>query len=480
MNSIVKSIKAELTTFFRKYSIDPADGILVAFSGGSDSLGLLYALSFLVPEGRLHAAYVNHQLRPVGELSEEMERNRLNCKALDIPFSVLDLGAGRVKTLASQRRTGIEDAARILRYQALEDERRRLGFGYIATAHTSDDQLETLLMRLLQGGSLSAMRGIAPGNGCVVRPVLHLTREDLRAALRTAGLSWVEDSTNAEDAYLRNSIRHSIVPAVLSVFPSARDAACSFAGKAASALEYLDFASASVDQYIRREKDRVVADFSAIHPLPEYLRIAAVYRMWNLLQGDVFSPLRYEMALRVASLFADSGTDAGNGMIQGCGTIVEKVSDRIIWRISAGSCIASYAFPVDLSVETCVVPLAGGRTLERTVKDIDSLLAEAPTDMYIPEDRLVPPLIVRTWREGDSIQLVDGTKSVSKLIGQWKLPFPMTAEIPVLEDRRGLVAVLGKAWGGRDRLAKRFKVGPLARIELSHYSVVKRNECSEQ
>lgn len=469
-----------MTAFFETYAIDVQDGILVAFSGGSDSLGLLHALSFIVPSGRLCAAYVNHRLRTEDELAKEIEHNGLNCEALRVPLSLLDLGSGQVNGMSSLRGMGTEDAARVLRYQALEDERRRLGFGYVATAHTSDDQLETLLMRLLQGGALSSMKGISPRNGCVIRPALRLTREDLRTELRTAGLPWVEDSTNAADTYLRNRIRHSIVPAVLSVFPSARDTACSFAEKAAPAIEYLELASSSVEPYIHQEPGRVSADYRAIQRLPEYLRVAAVYRMWNLLQEGAFCPLRYEMVCRVAAMFSCNETGEKNNMICGYGTIVEKVADRIIWIKSENLSTCSYVFPIDFSTEDSAIPLCKGFVLERTVKNIDSWLAEAPFDIYIPEDRLVSPLIVRTWRDGDSIQLSDGTKLVSRLISQWKLPASLTDEIPVLEDRNGLVAVLGKTWGGRDRLARRFKVGPLARIGLSHYSVVKRNECSEQ
>ncbi|MDY4609502.1 MAG: tRNA lysidine(34) synthetase TilS [Sphaerochaetaceae bacterium] len=480
MNSIGKSIRTELTAFFETYAIDFQDGILVAFSGGSDSLGLLYALSFILPPGKLRAAYVNHRLRAEDELARERERNRLNCEALGIPLSLLDLGVGQVARESGLRGAGTEDAARVLRYQALEDERRRLGFGYIATAHTSDDQLETLLMRLLQGGTLSSMKGIVPKNGCIIRPALRLTREDLRTDLRMSGLSWVEDSTNAADTYLRNRIRHSIIPAVLSVFPSAKESVCSFAERAIPAMEYLELASASVEPYIHQDSGRVVADYRAIQRLPEYLRIVAVYRMWNLLQKGMFAPLRYEMASRVAAMFSNDNTDEKNSMICSCGTVVEKVADHIIWIRSENFSTCFYVFPIDLSADDCVVPLCNGFVLERTMKNIDSWLAEAPFDIYIPEDRLVPPLVVRTWRDGDSIQLSDGTKLVSRLIGQWKVSASATNEIPVLEDRDGLVAVMGKAWGGRDRLAKRFKASPLARIGLSHYSVVKRNECSEQ
>lgn len=479
MNTIAKSTKAELSAYFDKHSVNPEDGVLVAFSGGSDSLGLLYALSFLVPAGRLHAAYVNHRLRSDEELSREVEINRHNCDMLGVPFSVLDLGRDEIKKVALQRGMGTEDAARTLRYQVLESKRRYLGFSYIATAHTADDQLETLLMRMLQGGALTSLRGISAKRGALIRPALRLTREGLRAELTAAGLVWVEDSTNAQDAYLRNRIRHAIVPSVLSVFPSARNTACSFAEKASAAVDCLELAAASVDRYLSPDgEDRVTADIRAISALPEYLRLAAVYRMWGMLQGDGLVKLSHEMACRVASMFSDGDIDGENIVISGCKTIVEIVSGKLVWRKALPGGSFSYAVPVDLSETTSAVSLPGGYELKRT-EAVESLLAEAPLDLYIPENRIEFPLIVRTWRDGDSIELAGGTTLVSKLIGQWKLPVGAANDIPVLEDRTGLVAVMGKAWGGKDRLARRFKVSPLARIGLSHYSVLKRNECSE-
>lgn len=473
MNSIERPIQAELISFFKGYSIDVCAGILVAFSGGSDSLGLLYGLSGVVPAGKLAAAYVNHHLRPEQELSVELERNKANCVVLGVPMTVLDLGDGQVRQVSLQRGMGTEDAARVLRYQVLESERQRLGFGYIATAHTADDQLETLLMRLLQGSSLTSMRGISPMNGLVIRPVIALAREDLRSALRSADLAWVEDSTNGEDTYLRNRIRHDIVPAVLSVFPSALKTADLFTEKATLAIDFLRHEESSVESYISTDGDAVAVDLPSVAALPEYLKVVTVYRMWGRLQGDSTSQLSYEMASRISRMFSTADVNSKDEIICGNKTIVEKIGERLVWRKVSDVSLCEYVYEVDLSADSSII-LPEEYVLVHT-KNAEAMLSNLPLDLYIQDDKVFPPLVVRNWHDGDVITLESGTVLVSKLINQWKLPTGVAGKIPVLEDCNGLVAVLGKSWGGKDRLAKRFKVSPLAPIGLSHYSVMKRN-----
>ncbi len=475
MRSIERLVNDELSRFFLEHSIDPVQGILVAFSGGSDSLGLLYGLSKLVPEGRLHAAYVNHRMRPDSELVREIARNRENCERLGVPLDVLDLGRDRVARAALDRKLGSEEAARTLRYDALRSLRRSIGYRYIATAHTSDDQLETLLMRLLQGGDPASMRGVSEQNGCVIRPVLALDRNSLRALLVSVGFSWVEDSTNEDDRYLRNRIRHRLVPAVLEVFPSAKASAYVFAKKSAELARFVDDASSAVAQHVSRMGAGVVkAQIEPIASLPEYLMLGAVYRMWNLLQGDPSPTLSYGMARRVLALFRDE-----NGrVVRACRTTAKRQGDLIVWRKDVRMDDEAFAVSVGLSENDRGVRLVGGYSLERNVPETLQTIPEG--ELYVPEGLLVPPLLVRSWHEGDRITLSGGEVSVSKLVGQWKLPASEAKLIPVLEDRSGIVAVLGKRWGGKDRLAARFRVGPLAPIRLSHYSIVKRKECSEQ
>ncbi len=469
MSSTEKSLVAETQRFLDLHGIDAHKGIVVAFSGGSDSLGMLCILSSMFPAGCLHPVYVNHNLRTERELADEVLLNQENCIRLGCPLEVVVFETGLVAETARVRGMGVEEAARFLRYEALQQIQQRLGYAYIATAHTSDDQLETLLMRLLQASDISTMRGIAPVNGQVVRPVLHSDRQKLQQLLVEKGMHWAEDSTNGEDQYLRNKIRHTLVGPVLQVFAHAREGACDFASKADMALDFMRQSLQSQFPPIELELDGSISvGITACMQLHPYVRMQLAYRMWDLLHAN--ERLSHEMASRVGALFvAQPGT-----LVQACGTTAVREQDRLVWRkdaVPACQFVRKVEYPLTL--------LPGGNWLSvgKVVPGSDMASSQL---IAVADASLQVPLVVRTWQDGDAICLEDGTVSVSKMIGGWKLPQGRRNEVLVLEDRSGIVAVLGRFLGGRDRLAKRYKVfGALAPNDISHYSVLQRNECSE-
>lgn len=186
--------------------------MLVALSGGSDSLALTLLLRDLADLGGFAVvalAHLNHGLRP------EAQRDEAFCRAfaagLDLP--VLVEGAD-VASAARQRGWSIEDAARRIRYDFLSRAAASVRADRIAIGHTRDDQAETLLLKVIRGAGLTGMGGIAPRRGVVIRPLLECSKEQLQVWLRTRGQLWVEDESNAEPGAARNRIRHSVLPAL--------------------------------------------------------------------------------------------------------------------------------------------------------------------------------------------------------------------------------------------------------------------------
>jgi tRNA(Ile)-lysidine synthase len=170
-------------------------------SGGADSMALLWCMYMLRDKLGIHlqAAHFNHHLR--GEESDRDEAFvRSFCDRFEIP---LILGGGQVEA----GKKGLEAAAREARYRFLESIP-----GKLATAHTADDNAETVLMHLVRGTGLKGLGGIAPVRGRILRPMLTVTRQQVVAFLQEYCLSWVEDSSNAEDDFLRNRLRHSVMP----------------------------------------------------------------------------------------------------------------------------------------------------------------------------------------------------------------------------------------------------------------------------
>src|SRR5207245_556021 len=178
--------------------------VLVAVSGGADSVALLHLLQSLAAEWqlRLHVLHVDHQLR--ADSAADADFVRALGVRLGVPVDVA--------TVTVDRRGSLEDSARSARYAALETSAARIGAERIALGHTADDQAETVLMRLVQGAGVRGLSGVPPVRGRIIRPLIALRRSALEAELRRAGLSWVEDPTNRDPKFLRNRIRHELLP----------------------------------------------------------------------------------------------------------------------------------------------------------------------------------------------------------------------------------------------------------------------------
>jgi tRNA(Ile)-lysidine synthase len=182
-------------------------------SGGADSTALLLGLRSLAPEFglSLHAAHLHHGLRGA-EADADLAFVRDLCARLGVPLS-----ASRWDCRARMRRRGLSGQAglRTLRREFLGVVAGRVGAAAIATAHTADDQLETVLLRLVRGSGLAGLGGMSPRRGGWIKPLLDTPRADIEADLRAIGQPWREDRTNRDPRYARSRVRHDVIPALL-------------------------------------------------------------------------------------------------------------------------------------------------------------------------------------------------------------------------------------------------------------------------
>ena len=211
--------------------IPPGSHVLCAVSGGADSVCLLHALYHLRAEldFTLPAAHFDHQLR--GEESRRDAAFVAQFVALccgpqrlpdgsQLPAVPLFSGSGDVSAQAAQMGIGTEEAARQMRYAFLHRAAQQAGATLIATAHTADDNGETILFHLARGTGLRGLGGIPPARDGVIRPLLTTTRRQVENYLAYYGLPHVEDSSNQDDSYSRNRIRHQIMPVLEGLFPN--------------------------------------------------------------------------------------------------------------------------------------------------------------------------------------------------------------------------------------------------------------------
>lgn len=189
---------------------EPGETVLVAVSGGADSTALLNLLSSHREELRisLHVAHLNHMLRK-GDAELDVKFVEGLAQRLSIPVSV---EAVDVAALAQQEKMGIEEAARVARYDFFGRMADKIGAKKIAVGHTADDNIETFLMRLLRGAGLKGLCGIPPKRGRIVRPLIKIWRREIEDYVGALKLVPRRDHTNYESKYLRNSIRLKLVP----------------------------------------------------------------------------------------------------------------------------------------------------------------------------------------------------------------------------------------------------------------------------
>ena len=198
----------------RESVLRAGEAILVACSGGPDSLTLLDALARLAPPRGwgLLCAHVDHGLRPGAAAEGDVVARE--CARLGVEFRHL-----RVEGTPTG---SVQAWARDRRYAALAECARDAGCTVIATGHTADDQAETVLMRALAGATPTALAAMRPRRGLLARPLLEVWRRDTEEYCRCVGMVPVSDPSNADPRFLRSRVRHEVIPALEEVFPAAR------------------------------------------------------------------------------------------------------------------------------------------------------------------------------------------------------------------------------------------------------------------
>jgi tRNA(Ile)-lysidine synthase len=198
--------------------VPPHCSILIALSGGVDSVALSHALLELkdfLKIKRLGAAHFNHGLR------DSADRDQLFCEELagelGIEFYTEKVPVGEI---AKKERENLEETARKLRYAFLRRVKEREGYDLIATAHHLSDLVETVLIWIMRGSGLEGLTGFSPREGDVVRPFFTASREEILDFARARGLRWVEDPSNYDTSFVRNKLRHRVIPLLKEINPN--------------------------------------------------------------------------------------------------------------------------------------------------------------------------------------------------------------------------------------------------------------------
>lgn len=405
-------MKSELLRFVRTHSLlHGGETVICALSGGADSMALLTALQQLRGELGItvRAAHFNHGLRGAESDADEAFVREF-CAQNAIPLTV---GHGSLPNAS-------EDTAREARYAFLQS----LG-GTVATAHTADDNAETVLMNLLRGTGLRGLAGIPPKRGNIIRPLLGVTREQVIAFLTAHGIPWRTDSSNEGDAYRRNRLRHQVIPLLKAENPRFCETVLDESLRLRAEDAYLDecaaaaLAAAEADggwrceplcalpkAILRRALHRIAQPCGAQHTeaLCELLFSASPAR--HSLPGGRTAAVSYGM-LRISGESAPTGIPAETPLVPG---------------------------------EACIY---GERCIHAFFTEDAAAFPQSADTFALNFDKLTAPITVRPRAEGDRLRTAAGHRTLKRLMIDRKIPAAQRAHLAVFAAGSQVVAAEG-------------------------------------
>lgn len=396
---LLDAVRAAVT---RHRLVAAGDRVLVAVSGGPDSVALLHALTALRDDLRLSlvVGHVHHGLRPEADRDAEFVRGlaaRLGCPA----------GVERVHVAQRPGRSP-EAAARVARYAALARLAREAGAARIAVAHTADDQAETVLMRLLQGAGPRGLAGIPARRGAVIRPLLDVDRAAVLAHLAAHGLPYVEDATNQDVKLLRNRIRHELLPFLTTGWPRIATALRRSAAGSRELVDALDALLAPrAAALVRPALGGLRLDLEPFAALPA----GAVKALLRLALVEIAGRPEVRAGLRAAHLDQLAGLLAappGARVRLPRGLLVERGRDAL-WV--AGRATWSAPLPLAVPGET-MLPGLGGRLAIDTPAPRLPGRPDATEEVWLDADAVPGGLRVRPRRPGDRFVPFGGNRPI--------------------------------------------------------------------
>jgi tRNA(Ile)-lysidine synthase len=419
----------------KKLGLNTEDPILLAVSGGVDSMVMLYLFHRL--HFNISVAHCNFGLR--GDASNEDEKAcKQICDELQIPFFHQNF---ETEKFANTEKVSIQMAARTLRYAWFEELMEQHHFFYLATAHHSNDQSETILLNLISGKGAGTLQGIPLKNKKIIRPLLSFSKNEILSYAQEKKIVWREDESNLTTDYQRNFIRHKVLPLLEELNPSIQENLVRL-GKRMSDMNLLteEYAKSILAPCVHHHHDHITISFSTLrsHPANNYL-------FWLALKEFGFEGIIIEDIIAASK---DSGKTFYSAdyqlQIDRDTYIIKKVDTEFTYEI----CIES---------STQKINLPGG-SLNFQSSNPTQLAAPAYEEnaAYIDASLIQFPIRIRTWKSGDSFFPLgmNQKKKLSDYFIDNKTPLHQKNKKLLLVNGDEIVWILG------DRLDHRYRITP--------------------
>jgi tRNA(Ile)-lysidine synthase len=422
----------------------------VAVSGGADSVSLLLSLSEILKKNnqKLYVMTINHNIRPENETFGDVVFVKKLCEKLvqsgyDIDFNCKTIDKKTFNEQLNTRKTGIEDTARFLRYQFFEEFINEKKLDYLCLAHNKNDQIETVLMRFLQGGNCESLSGIQRKRDSYIRPLLNIERKEIEEYLKELNQEWRTDKTNFDINYYRNNVRMELIPFIKEKFPF-------FDKSILTGIEKnkidSDFIRSQVDnvELIKKEKSISIRKekFSNLH---KAIKIRVLIKMFNYCDENNRIPFNFIEDLintiENENIICKKNYSNTEILIEKNSITVQisnkKITDFSFFDIIYKEGKYSYYFGDIVVVNT-----------ENGISINDKLI-----------NKLIFPFFVRNFSCGDIIKMSNDTnKKVLDIFYDWHIDEEKRQMIPIIEEivsnKPEIKCILGSVYGFNDWIVK--------------------------
>lgn len=407
--------------------------ILMAVSGGRDSMVLA---DLLLKSGiNIGVAHCNFGLR--GDESDGDEvLVKAWCELKRVAFHNIKFDTKRE---AAERKTGTQETARDLRYEWFEQVRSEFKYAKIATAHHANDNVETLLINLFKGTGISGLHGILPQNGAIIRPLLFASREDITQYAFENSLLWRDDASNNTDDYLRNDVRHNLVPVIERLFPNAVD-------RVNESINRFAEAEILYNKAIEQERRKLIEKRGNDYYIP-ILKLKKHEPLATLCY-ELFQPFGFN-SKQVPHIINLLDSETGHFITSATRRIIHNRDFLIVTSLPLESAdfIAIDALPFKV--------VQGKYQYAFSIEDKPKTIPKTANEVYIDMEQVVFPLILRKWKIGDYLYpfgMKMKKKKVSRILIDEKVSINEKEELRVLECSKRI------AWVSGIRSDERFRV----------------------
>ncbi len=444
--NITNGLEHSVLDFLTREDLNSTSRILVGFSGGPDSSVLLHVLRLLQEEFgySLSALYVDHGIRAIDIMERECRLVAAAAQRMGVALDIIHIPHGKITSLAFAEKRSIEEVARKFRYDIFAKKMEGEKSSFLALGHNFDDTVETIIMRIFQGSGIHGLTGIPQISDFILRPLGSVEKKVILSYAEKNNIRFVFDETNRETIYLRNKIRHQLIPEIHRIFPGYKKALFTMSEKLKMADFFIQKATKNLSS-LSNDEGVLALSVDEFFSLTPFERMEVLYESWDKWKGKPFPRLKYRNIRQI--LHARKGKTTGI-FLEGHDFSFVYSENRFSWRRLVVSPKKSYLR---------VVAPGRYRIPSGAIVEIVSSTFTLDTDAWVYTCLLQGPLILRSKKPGDSISLKEGRKSLKKLFGEWKVPEADRWRIPLVSDKSGILLVLGEEFGYKNRVTVRHK-----------------------